>query len=161
MPTGRKGCASGSFMFQQGDFNAESARRKVISASTELEPEMAVDGYIRNHIDYILSSSKRIISDVTFIEEKSIDSGHRLARIIIKVNFSHEKAVLKKRTQQGEIVNMASLARKLEAQDWSMTATTWTTITQMSLEKSVKQPRTNAIRLRQEDRRDYTIAPKN
>ncbi|KHN71238.1 Craniofacial development protein 2, partial [Toxocara canis] len=50
------------------------------------------DGVIKNQIDYVLSSTKRIISDVT------------------------------KRSHHGGIVNMASLARKLEAQDCSMTS---------------------------------------
>ena len=77
-----------------------------------------------NQIDYVLTDTKRIFSDVSVIGEKvvNIGSDHRLLRSSIAVKFDRENKILRREKTPRMKVNEATLSENLEAMNFSVTA---------------------------------------
>ena len=85
----------------------------------------SADGRTLNQIDFVLTDTRRIFSDVSVIGEKIISTGsdHRLLRATLMLNIKHENAILKKACPPRRNFNADTFLTLMETVDFSMNCT--------------------------------------
>ena len=75
------------------------------------------DHITKNQIDYVLTDTKRIFSDISVIGKKIVNTGsdHRLIRSSITINIGRENDILRRDKPPKKIVNEATLKANMEA----------------------------------------------
>ena len=85
----------------------------------------SADGRTLNQIDFVLTDTSRIFTDVSVIGEKIIHTGsdHRLIRSTLLLNIKRENAVLKKDCHPRKNLNADTFSALMETVDLSMNCT--------------------------------------
>ena len=85
----------------------------------------SADGRTLNQIDFVLTDTRRIFSDVSVIGEKIISTGsdHRLLRATLMLNNKRENAMLKKACPPRRNLNADTFLTLMETVDFSMNCT--------------------------------------